>query len=156
VFDTVLTGAGQVGGRVLAKMITNVALGGWANALKAYTDFDKTGSVTGLGSALCAEMRLPSKTLAAGHYAPLELELVTQASGLTGGTPVAFQYMELSGNSTANNDLDDNGYLFIIKGLTDAAGNIFDTDTTPTCDATLRILVGNTKYYILLSNSPTS
>jgi len=156
VFVNVLTGAGQVGGWTLAKLTSNVVLGGWANAFKAYVDMDATGGVTGLLSASLAEMRLPSMTLASGSYAVAEYELVTQASGTTGGNPVTFQWMQVSGNSTATADWEDNGYIWVIKGLTDASGNIFDTNTTPTCDATLRIMVGSTPYYIILSNSPTS
>jgi len=49
-FSTTLTGAGQVGGRVRAYMETNVALGGWANALKAEVSFGASGYVTGLAS----------------------------------------------------------------------------------------------------------
>lgn len=155
VFDAVLTGAGQVGGRTLSKMYTNVALGQWANALKGYTEFGAAGSVSGLGSAIVAEMKLPGAALSRGSYAVSEIELVTTASG-SYTSPIAMVWMQVSGNSTATGTWEDTGYIWIIKGLTDAAGNIFDTDTTPTCDATLRILVGSTPYYILLSNSPTS
>jgi len=76
--------------------------------------------------------------------------------GTTGGNPVAMQWFQVSGDQTATDDWEDNGYFMIIKGLTDNAGNIFDTNTTPSTDATLRILIGTTPYYILLSNSPTS
>lgn len=151
-----MAGAAGVGGRAEFHMVTNVALGSWANALKGYIEFEASGRVTGLGSAIVAEMLLPGATLAGGSYGVLEIELVTQASGLTGGCPVAMQWMQVSGNQTAIDDWEDNGYIWIIKGLSDAAGNIFDTNTTPTCDATLRILVGTTPYYILLSSSPTS
>jgi len=82
------------------------------------------------------------------------MELVTQNTGTTGGRPVAFQWMQVSGDSTATSDWEDNGYLMIIKGLEDAEGNIFDTDTDPTVDATLRILIGSTPYYIMLTNDP--
>lgn len=151
-----MTGAAGVGGRAEFHMYTDVQLGGWANALKGYTEFGSAGGVTGLGSAIVAEMKLPGAALTTGSYAVSEVELVTTASGTTGGNPVAFEWMQVSGDATATADWEDTGYVWIFKGLTDAADNIFDTNTTPTCDATLRILVGSTPYYILLSNSPTS
>ena len=156
-----MTGTAGVGGRANFHLLVSARLGGWANALKGYIDFDTDGAVVGLGSAILGEMRLPVgslNTLGGGNgtYGVLELELVTQSGGTTGGIPVSMQYMQVSGNSTATADWEDSGYIWDIKGLTDAAGNIFDTNTTPTCDATLRIKIGSTAYYILLSNSPTS
>ncbi|MGD2144985.1 MAG: hypothetical protein PVF54_10950, partial [Anaerolineae bacterium] len=68
---TTMSGASGVGGRVLHHMYTNVALGGWANALKAYTEFGSSGSVSGLGSAVCAEMKMSAGT-SSGTYAPIE------------------------------------------------------------------------------------
>jgi len=157
-----MTGTGGVGGRANFHFFVSAKLAGWANALKGYIDFDTDGAVTGLGSAIVAEMRLPAANLntlggGSGTYGVLEIELVTQSGGTTGGHIVAFQHMQVSGNQSATDDWEDNGgYIWNIQGLTDAADNIFDTNTTPTCDATLRILVGGTPYYILLSNSPTS
>ena len=156
-----MTGTAGVGGRANFHMLVSARLGQWANALKGYIDFDTDGAVVGLGSAILGEMRLPVGSLNTlgggnGSYGVLELELVTQSGGTTGGIPVAMQWMQVSGNSTATDDWDDTGYIWIIKGLTDATGNIFDTNTSPGTDATLRILIGSTPYYILLSNSPTS
>ena len=151
-----MTGAAGVGGRAEFQLTISAALGGWANALKAYTVItDATGSVSGLGSAFVSELLLPGNALSTGTYAVNELELVTQASG-SYTSPTSFWWLQVSGDQTATDTWDDTGYIMSIKGLTDASGNIFDTNTTPTCDATLRILVGTTPYYILLSNSPTS
>ncbi len=156
VFTNTVTTAATTGGRALFQLNISGAMGGWANALKAYTVITTTtGSASGLGSAFCAEMLLPASTLSTGSYGVLELELVTQASG-TVTSPVAFQWMQVSGNSTATANWEDSGYLFIIKGLTDDTGNIFDSNTGPTVKASLRILIGTTPYYIMLANSPTS
>jgi len=155
VYTSTMTGPAATGGRALFQLNANAALGGWANALKAYTVIATAGSVSGLGSALCTEMLLPGAALSTGSYGVHEIELVTQTSG-TVTSPVAMQWMQVSGDDTATASWEDSGYIWIIKGLSDDPGNIFDTNTTPTCDATLRILVGDTPYYILLSNSPTS
>jgi len=152
---SVMTGDAGVGGRACFHLYTEADLGGWANALKGYFDIGASGSVSGLGSAIVAEMRFPGEAVSTGSYGVLEIELVTQASG-TFSSPVAMQWMQVSGDATATASWEDSGYIWIIKGLTDDTGNIFDSDTNPTCDATLRILIGDTPYYILLSDSPTS
>jgi len=147
-----LTGVGAVGGRAEFEMTSNVALGGWANALKGYFNMGAACSVSGLGSAVCAEMLLPGASLAGvGSYGVVEMELVTQTSGLTGGAPVAFQWMQVSGDGTATADWEDNGYLMIIKGLTEGTGNIYSAGADVIAAATLRILVGSTPYYIMLA-----
>ncbi len=157
-----MTGAGGVGGRANFHTFISAKMAGWTNALKGYIDFDTDGCVTGLASAVLAEMRLPAGNLATlgggglGTYGVLELELVCQSGGSTGGVAVAYQYMAVSGDETSCDDWDDNGYIWNIQGLEDATGNVFDTDTSPGTDATLRILIGSTPYYILLSDSPTS
>lgn len=157
VYISTLTGAGSTGGRALFQLNLNAAIGSFANALKGITIIGTSGSATGLASGIVAELKLPGAGLAGiGSYAVLEMELVTQSSGTTGGAPVAFQWMQVSGDTTATNDFDDTGYLFIIKGLTDAAGNIFDLDTGLTKKGSLRILIGSTPYYIMLASSPTA
>ena len=146
-----MTGIGGVGGRAEFEMTSNVALGGWANALKGYFNMGDACTVSGLGSAVLAEMKLPGASLGGvGSYGVLEIELVTQASGVTGGAPVAFQWMQVSGDGTATADFEDTGYLQIIKGLTEGTGNIFSAGADVAAAATLRILVGATPYYILL------
>jgi len=146
-----MAGIGGVGGRAEFEMTSNVALGGWANALKGYFNMGASCTVSGLGSAVVAELLLPGASLGGvGSYGVLEMELVTQASGLTGGAPVAFQWMQVSGDGTATADFEDNGYIAIIKGLTEGTGNIFSAGADVVAAATLRILVGTTPYYILL------
>lgn len=154
--QSTMTGVGGVGGRSEFKTSFNVAMGTWVNAAKAYLAIGDSGSTSGLASALLGEIQLPGALTVGGTYAALELEIVTQENGDATSTTDCFQYMQISGDDTATASWDASSYLFIIKGLTDATGNVFDTDTTPTCDATLRILVGGTPYYILLSSSPTS
>jgi hypothetical protein len=150
-----MNGTGGVGGRALFEMddATHV-LGGWANALKGYTNFGTTGSVTGLASAINAEMQLPAKTLTGGNYAPLEMELDLQASGTTGGTPVSFMYANASGDSTSVTDFDTTGYVMNLNGL-GAAGTskIFETTSATAATYKLRILVNGTPYYILMTSA---
>jgi len=127
---TTMTGAAGVGGRARFHMYTNVALGGWSNALKAYTEYGAGGRTTGLGSALCAEIVLSAGT-SSGTYAPLESEISFGTTGVT-GTATSFLYMNTAG--TARTAFDTSGYLFELgAGMTPATGKmIYDhTGTDP-------------------------
>jgi hypothetical protein len=88
---TTMTGAGGVGGRAKFAMTTNVALGGWSNALKADVTYGASGRTTGLGSAFVAELTLSAGT-SSGTYAPLEVELNLPASAST-GTATSFVHL---------------------------------------------------------------
>lgn len=149
---TEMTGAAGVGGRAEFQTTISAALGGWANALKGYTVIsDTTGSVNGLGSAVVSELLLPGNALSTGTYAVHEMELVTQASGVY-TSPVSFMWCQVSGDATATGTFEDTGYLMTVKGLTEGTGNIFSVGAGGAAvAATIRILVGTTPYYVMLS-----
>ena len=147
-FHTIMTGAGQVGGRVRVTMESNVKLGGWANAFKALVDWKTIGGVTGLGSAICAEMVMPGGACPGGTYGVVEIELACPASW-TGGQPVSLIYAQTSGDTKAN--FDTYGYLFDIWGVTVGSGKVFQENTTITSSThALRIRIGGTAYFIPL------
>ncbi len=148
-FHNTLTGAGQVGGRTLCYMTTNVALGGWSNALKAQVVYGASGRTAGLGSALCVEMTMSAGT-SSGTYAPLEIELNMGASGVTG---TATSLMYLSINDAAATTFDTSGYLFNLQGLTAASGKCFQVNTAAAATHALRIIIGSTPYYIMLTDT---
>lgn len=147
------TGIAGVGGRARFFMTTNVALGGWSNALKAEVTYGATGRTTGLGSAFVAELKLSAGTTS-GTYAPLESELVAE-SGAKAGTAVSFLYMDASDAATVINSAS--GYLFEIgDGVTDTAGGIFETESnTDSMSMThvLKIRIRGVTYYIPLNTS---
>jgi len=154
---TTMTGAAGVGGRARFHMYTNVALGGWSNALKAYAEYGASGRTTGLGSAVCAEIVLSAGTTS-GTYAPLESEVVT-ATGDSCGTATSFLYMNNSGTGTTVMN-GPNGYLFELgSGVTDTAGGIFEAETVAAgaVDFThvLKIRIAGTAYYIGLNTAKT-
>ncbi len=121
-FNTVMTGAGQVGGRVRVNMQTNVALGGWANAFKASVDCQTSGRATGLLSVSCHEITMPASAGGAGTYAVIEAEIVCPASW-AGTNNVDVFYIAASGATVAN--FDDYGYLFDLTGVTSGAAHIW-------------------------------
>lgn len=148
---SVMTGAGGVGGRARFHMYTNVALGGWSNALKAYAEYGASGRTAGLGSAFCAEMALSAGT-SSGTYAPLESELVL-GTGASTGTATSFLYMAVSGQDKAT--FDTSGFLFELSGVTAAGGKIYDTSASAaTGDSTLKIRInGETKYLLIADDA---
>lgn len=146
-----MTGAGGVGGRARFQLDTNVELGGWANALKGQTVFGASGSVTGLGSAIVAEMTLSAGT-SAGTYAPMEIEL-NLGTGAQTGTATSLIYASVNGDAAG--EFDDNGYALYLAGLTADTGHVFQASAVSAIDSThaLRINIGGTAYYIPLHTS---
>lgn len=121
-FNTVMTGAGGVGGRVRVNMETDVALGGWANAFKASVDCLTSGRATGLMSVSCHEMTMPASAGGAGTYAIIEAEIVCPASW-AGTNDVNVFYIAASGATVTN--FDTYGYLFDLSGVASGAGSIW-------------------------------
>jgi len=150
---TSMTGAAGTGGRARFHMYTNVALGGWSNALKAYAEYGASGKTTGLGSALCAELLMSAGT-STGSYAPLESEISFGTTGVT-GTATSFLYMNTAG--TARTAFDTSGFLFELgAGISPASGKmIYDnTGTDPAnSDGSLRIrLPSGASAYLMYYN----
>lgn len=148
--SSTMTGVGGVGGRAEFYMTTNVALGGWSNALKGFVEYGASGRTTGLGSAVCVEMTMSAGT-SSGTYAPLEIELNMGASGVCG---TATSLMYLSVNDAAATTFQTSGYLMNIQGLGAATtGEIFQANTAGAATHALRILIGSTPYYIMLTSA---
>lgn len=155
--STVMTGAGQVGGRVRVNMETNVTLGGWANAFKALVDWKTTGKVTGLGSAICAEMVMQAgATGSGGQYAVQELELVCPTSW-SGAVPVSFIHAQVSGATKGN--FDDNGFLMNLVGVTSGSAHLWydkgSAVTTGDASEWIRVKTPGGTRYLMLYDSPS-
>lgn len=149
--NTTMTGAGGVGGRAKFYMTTNVALGGWSNALKAEVVYGATGKTTGLGSAFVAEMTLSDGTTT-GNYSPLEVELNVPSGGKT-GTKTALGFFSVQGTDVAT--YRSNGKLFTINGMGTAssATNVFHTTGTVSATHGLRCSIDGVDYDVLLKAS---
>ena len=152
--NTTMTGAGQVGGRVRVHMDTNVALGGWSNALKASVTYGASGKTTGLGSAFCAETTLSAGTTSGG-YCALEGELVL-GTGASTGTATSFIYLNATGAGVAA--FDTSGFLFEIgSGITAGSGKFFDSTANTTSaqiDHSMKCKVDGSIVYIPLMDNP--
>jgi hypothetical protein len=147
VLSSTMTGPAGVGGRARFALDTDVALGGWANALKAITTFGATGRVTGMASALCAEMVLSAGTTQ-GTYAPLESEL-NMATGASLGAATSFLYGDVGG--TGAGEILDGAYLFELgPHCTIDTGHVVQTSAVAGVASThaIKIRVAGTTLYI--------
>jgi hypothetical protein len=148
------TGASAVNMVEVARytLTSAVKMGNWANALCAKIDLTTTGYVTGLAGAICAELDLPTTNPSggAGTYTCFEGELVFPASGYTSTVPVSFFNLNASG--TTRTVFDTNGYLMDISGLSVASGKIFQVNTATAATHALRIRIGGTPYYMMLTS----
>jgi hypothetical protein len=154
VVETTLTEAGAVGGRARFELDANVALGGWANALKAQFEIGASGKVTGLGSAFVAEL-IMSAGCVDGSYAPLEVELGMPENAVT-GTRTSLMSLNVYGHATGKGEFDDNGFLFDLNGVTGSdAGHMFDevTEQAVNAQARLRVQINGTTWYIPLCDT---
>jgi hypothetical protein len=154
VLNTTMTGVGGVGGRARFELDTNVALGDWANALKAQTEFGASGSVTGLGSAFVAELTLSAGTTS-GTYAPLELEL-NLGTGAATGTRTSFVYGSVNGASAGV--FNNQGYILNLQGLVAGETRAFRNGLTAATvnaatTAALRVRIGGADYFIPLATA---
>jgi hypothetical protein len=147
VSEVTMTGAGGTGGRSLFQLNADAALGSFSNALKGITVYGATGSTSGLGSAVVAELTLSAGTTS-GTYAPLEIELNSPASAST-GTLTSFIHASTQGANVAA--VDDNAVFFNLQGVTAGSGHIFQTGTTlGSAGATIKVRVGNTNFFLPL------
>jgi len=144
-FNNVLTGAGQVGGRFRINMSTNVSLGAWANAFKATVECNAVGGATGLLSVANLEITMPTTGIA-GTTACLEMNI---GYGATCGALQKPAFIVVATSGTAATDFDTYGDFLKIGGMTGAAGKVLSATTQ-----TLRVGTGAlhaTKRYLFMS-----
>lgn len=154
VTTTTLSGAGVTGGRLKNALTISGAAGSFTNALKGDVTYGASGSTSGLGSAIVAEMTLSAGT-SSGTYAPLELEL-NLGTGASTGTDTSLIYGSVNGADAGT--FDTNGNILNIQGLTAGASNAFRTGLTAgtvnaACTAALRVNIGGTDYFIPLATA---
>jgi hypothetical protein len=148
-----MTGVGGTGGRTLFEMDTNVALGGFSNALKAEVTYGASGRTTGLGSAFVAEMTLSAGT-SAGTYAPVEIELNLD-TGASTGTTSSLVFASVNGAGKAA--MDDNGYLLNLAGVTAGTSKLFANNgsigNVDEITNGLKVRIAGADYFILLATA---
>lgn len=145
--------AGRTGTTAKFTAKSNVKLGGWFNASYSYLDLDSTGAVTGLASAHCMELVLPTTTDPGGHLTVGEFELVC-ADSTTVNPSISMAWFQVSGDGTAKDAFNANGTLFEMTGFDDADGNIYSTGTAETQTGSIRIMIDGTAVYLMTTETP--
>jgi hypothetical protein len=119
--------------------------------------FDSGYFIQGLGGAFYAYIDLPASEKETGTFAAINIDYNAPA-GYIRHSPSQSKQMcllgrvNLDGDSTAVAYLDAASVLFSLQGFTDSAGNVFKSGTsTASIGGTLRILIGTTPWYIMLS-----
>ena len=153
IVDTVMTGVGGVGGRAFFQLTTNVALGAWANALKAQIDRQTNGRATGLMSVAVLEMIMPASAIGSGTTAMLELEIVCPASFVADGS--AWSAINITTSGATKTEFDDHGVLFDISGVASTAGGFWYDSISGVADEHIKVLTPSGVRYIGLSDSQT-
>ena len=130
--------SGFTGRAIFAELNIDVVGGAYFNAIKAYTTFGTTGRTTGLASSINAEMNLPNSAAPTGHYFPVEINLIGQASS---GAFIKHGFITCRTSGTRTN-INGNGLFFDVEGLTAAAGAMLSlTSQTLKCNvATTEVL----------------
>ncbi len=132
---------------------TEFLCGNWCNAIEASLNFGTDGAVGGIGATISADCILPNKTFPSGEYTTLHLSFGPQASSAWNATlnPVSFMVLENWGTA---GEFDDKAYLMNIKGLNEGTGQLFSAGGGAlTTAGTLKIRIGSTTYYLMLSSN---
>lgn len=158
--------AERIGGVVTAASASNtielaqfvlssaVQLGNWANAILAKIDFTAAaGRVSGLAGVICAELDMPDvAAIATGSYFTFEGEINFRTSTtIGGGTHAGFFSLNAWGDGVAA--FDTNGVLFELTGVTKGSGKLFQDNTAAAASQALKIRIGATLYYIMLTST---
>jgi hypothetical protein len=148
-----LKGAGLSGESVRAFTKVSAAC---TNARGAHVSLDvnTTGSVTGLGVGVDAQILVPNQALGGGTYAVVNSEIYSAGSSSSvAASNIAFFRAVACGDTTGAATVDTAGFLFSIQGLTAGSGKLFQVNTAAAASHALKILIGSTNYYIMLTNT---
>ncbi len=142
-----LTGTGGTG--EAARIFTTMkdAAGSTARGAHISLDFGDTGTVTGLGVALECTLHIANQATQSGTMSPIKLAIHSDgATSDPSGSLLSYINIVNQGNTTGDDDVDTDVYLFNITGH--AAGGMFQTGTNTTIDHVLKIIVDGTPYFI--------
>lgn len=154
---------GKTGRPFFFDVTTNAIVGGWFNAAKAQLHFGAagTGEVTGKASAFNAEIYMPNKTMAGGSYTVYEGNMNFQASSVVHSNlaiPLCLMDFNVGGTQAKIDTWEDSAGAGILHlgGLTAANGSVFATGGNAASNASLKIIIGSTAYYIMLTTTPST
>lgn len=117
-------------------------------------DVNTTGSLTGLGCAVDAQILVPNQALGAGTYGVVNSEIFSAGSSSSvAASNIAFFRAVASGNATGIATVDTAGLLFNIQWVTMGSGKLFQANTAGAASHALKIKINNVAYYIMLTDT---
>jgi hypothetical protein len=148
--------AASTGGEALRAYTTIMDVAaGTAHGGHISLSFNASGSITGLGVAARATIHVPN-AISGGTYAAVQAEIYGDraTASITGATEYSFIRAIVDGATTdVKATVDTAGYLFSIQGLTVGSGKLFQANTAGAASHALRIKIGSTPYYIMLTDT---
>ena len=151
-----LSGAGSGGEAARIFTTINDVACGTAHGAHISLNFASTGELTGLGVAMRATLHVPDDAgWTGGTLAAIQAEIFSDgaASDTDGLTEISFIRVVNGGNSSGIADVEDDGFLLSLQGFTSATGNMIYENTTADSDATIRIKIGATTYYMMCKDA---
>lgn len=151
-----LAGAGGAGEALRAfTTVSDVAAAG-AHGAHISVSFGTSGSITGLAVAARATLQVANTAMSGGTFAAMQAEIYGDGSSSSVSSMTECSFIRFVADGAATNikaTIDTSGYLFSVQGLTKGSGKLFQDNTAGAASQALRILVGSTPYYIMLTSS---
>lgn len=149
-----LTGAGGGGESLRAFTSISDVAAATAHGAHISLSFGTSGSITGQGIANRNTLHVPN-AMSGGTYAATQSEIWSDGatSDLAGVTEQSFHRFVAGGNATGIGKVDATGNLFSIQGLSVGSGKLFQANTAAAATHALRIVIGSTPYYIMLTDT---
>lgn len=151
-----VSGAG--GGGEAARLFTTIngVAADTANGAHITLSLADSSSMTGLGLGVRAQLQIGNSAPSGGTFAALQAEIYGDgaSSSVSSMTECSFFRVVADGaNAAIKATIDTSGYLFSIQGLTKGSGKLFQDNTAAAASQALRIKIGATPYYIMLTST---
>lgn len=150
-----LTGAGGGGDAMRVFSTVSDVAASTVHGAHISLSLGSTGSVTGLGVAVRGTVHVPN-ALSGGTYAALQAEIYGDGASadVSGATEFSFLRLVADGaTADVKATVDTAGYLFSLHGLTVGSGKLFQANTAAAASHALRINIGGTDYFIMLTDT---
>ena len=150
-----IAGAGQSGEAVRVFTTVYDVAASTVHGQQTSLSFNASGSVTGLGAAARNTIPVPN-AVSGGTYCATMSEIWgdRSTSSVAGATEFSFHRYVVDGTTAdIKATVDTAGYLWSVQGLTVGSGKLFQANTAGAATHALRIKIGSTPYYIMLTSA---
>ena len=132
--------------------INATAVGNLRNPVAVQGDINFSDGcwIQGLGYGLGTWIHLPNNTVTTGTFTGVNIEFDVPASWVGHLNNLKHSFLRFAIGGAGEGNFEDSGYLIELAGFNEGTGNIFSAGADVAAAASLRILIGGTKYFILL------